>query len=156
MKTLGITLGDPSGIGPEITAKALDFFCRKKLPFKFILLGNKNSFLETCKLSNIKINTLSCIKEFIDIKSDVKFIRNPTKEGGEVSYQAICRAAELFKEKKIAAIITAPISKKSLHLAKHYYDGHTGLLGDLFKVPEPYLMLANKKFSTRKKKYFKG
>ena len=34
MKTLGITLGDPCGIGPEISAKALNYFCKKKLPFK--------------------------------------------------------------------------------------------------------------------------
>ena len=29
MKTLGITLGDPCGVGPEISAKALDFFSKK-------------------------------------------------------------------------------------------------------------------------------
>ena len=29
MKTLGITLGDPCGVGPEISAKALDFFLEK-------------------------------------------------------------------------------------------------------------------------------
>ena len=44
MKTLGITLGDPCGIGSEISAKALDFFNRKKLPYRFVVIGNKKSF----------------------------------------------------------------------------------------------------------------
>ena len=35
-----------------------------------------------------------------------------------------------------------------MHLAGYNFDGHTGLLGSLFKVQDPYLMLANKKFST--------
>ncbi len=148
MKTLGITLGDPCGIGPEISAKALNYFCKKKLPFKFIVIGNKHSFLKACDFSGIKNNKLYCIKEFIDIQSDLKYVNGPSSEAGEVSYQAICNAAQLFKEKQIGAIVTAPISKKSLNLAGYNFDGHTGLLGSLFKVQDPYLMLANKKFST--------
>ena len=68
--------------------------------------------------------------------------------GGEVSYKAICISAELYKKNKILGIITAPISKKSLNMAGYNFDGHTGLLAHLFNVKEPYLMLANKKFST--------
>ena len=148
MKTIGITLGDPCGIGPEISAKALNFFSRKKLPFKFIVLGNKSSFLKACDISGIKSNQLSSIKEFIDIKAKIEYKNCSSKEGGEVSYQSICKVSKLFKEKKINAIVTAPISKKSLHLASYNFDGHTGLLGSLFNIKEPYLMLANKKFST--------
>ena len=148
MKTLGITLGDPCGIGPEISAKALNFFSRKKLPFNFIVLGNKSSFLKACDISGIKSNQLSSIKEFIDIKAKIEYKNCSSKEGGEVSYQSICKVSKLFKEKKINAIVTAPISKKSLHLASYNFDGHTGLLGSLFNIKEPYLMLANKKFST--------
>ncbi len=148
MKTIGITLGDPCGIGPEIAAKALDFFSSKKLPYNFIVLGNKSSFLKACSISNIKISNLICIQEFIDVKAKIEYKSSPSKVGGEVSYQAICKAAQLFKEKKIKAIVTAPISKKSLHLANRNFDGHTGLLGSLFNIKDPYLMLANKNFST--------
>ncbi len=148
MRTLGITLGDPCGIGPEISAKALAYFCKKKLPFKFIVIGNKQSFLKACDFSGINSKSLLCIKEFIDIQSNLRYDNGPSSEAGEVSYQAICKAAQLYKKKEIEAIVTAPISKKSLHLAGYNFDGHTGLLGRLFEVKDPYLMLANKKFST--------
>lgn len=147
MKTLGITLGDPCGIGSEVSAKALDFFNRKKLPYNFIVIGNKKSFEKSCEISGIKSN-FNCIKEFINIGADVSFDKQSSKEGGEVSYKAICISAELYKQNKILGIVTAPISKKSLHLAGYKFDGHTGLLANLFNVKEPYLMLANKKFST--------
>ena len=148
MKTLGITLGDPCGVGPEISAKALEFFSRKKLPYSFVVIGNKKSFLKACNISGIEINKLHCLKEFIDFKAKIEYKNSSSLVGGEVSYQAICMAAELFKEKKIQAMVTAPISKQSLHLAGHHFDGHTGLLASLFNVKEPYLMLANKKFNT--------
>jgi 4-hydroxythreonine-4-phosphate dehydrogenase len=75
-------------------------------------------------------------------------LNKPSIVGGSISYKSICKAAELFKNKMVQAIVTAPISKESLHLAGHKFDGHTGLLGSLFNVKEPYLMLANKIFST--------
>ena len=58
------------------------------------------------------------------------------------------RQQNYTKKKTVNAIVTAPISKESLHLAGYKFDGHTGLLGSLFNIEEPYLMLANKKFST--------
>ncbi|MBF96337.1 MAG: 4-hydroxythreonine-4-phosphate dehydrogenase 2 [Alphaproteobacteria bacterium MarineAlpha9_Bin4] len=147
MKTIGITLGDPCGIGSEISAKALDFFCRKNLPYKFIVIGNKKSFEKACSISRIKSN-FNLIEEFINIEEEIKFENKPSLAGGEVAYQAICKSADLFKQKSISAIVTAPISKKSLNMAGYNFDGHTGLFAHLFNVETPYLMLANRKFST--------
>ena len=43
-KPLCITLGDPSGVGPEITAKALNFLNKKKITIHFIVIGSKIAF----------------------------------------------------------------------------------------------------------------
>lgn len=144
---LGITLGDPSGIGPEIVAKSLHFLNRINVNINFKVIGSKSAYIKACKISNINTD-LENIEEFIDFDKKINFDNKPSSIGGEVSYKAICKAAELYKNRKIDAIVTAPISKESLHLAGHNYDGHTGLLGSLFNITEPYLMLANKRFST--------
>ena len=144
---LCITLGDPLGIGPEITARTLDFLQKKKVDISFIVIGSKKAFHKACE--NLNINKkLKYIKEFIDYDENIDFLNKPSVVGGSISYKSICKAAELFKNKIVQAIVTAPISKESLHLAGHKFDGHTGLLGSLFNIEEPYLMLANKVFST--------
>ena len=51
---LCITLGDPLGIGPEITARTLDFLQKKKINLSFIVIGNKKSFYKACE--NLDIN----------------------------------------------------------------------------------------------------
>ena len=144
---LCITLGDPLGIGPEITVKTLDFLQKKKINISFIVIGSRRAFHKACNDLNIN-NKLKYIKEFIDYDENIDFLNRPSVVGGSISYKSICKAAELFKKKMVQAIVTAPISKESLHLAGHKFDGHTGLLGSLFNVEEPYLMLANKIFST--------
>ena len=144
---LCITLGDPLGIGPEITARTLDFLQKKKINISFIVIGSKKAFYKAC--GNLNINKkFTYIKEFIDYNERFEFLNKPTIAGGSISYKSICKAAELYKNKMVKAIVTAPISKESLHLAGHKFDGHTGLLGSLFNIEEPYLMLANKIFST--------
>ena len=144
---LCITLGDPLGVGPEITAKTLDFLQKKKVNISFIVIGSKKAFHKACE--NLNINKkLKYIKEFIDYDENIEFFSKPSIVGGSISYKSICKAAELYKNKTVKAIVTAPISKESLHLAGHKFDGHTGLLGSLFNIEEPYLMLANKIFST--------
>ena len=144
---LCITLGDPLGIGPEITVRTLDFLQKKKINISFIVIGSKRAFHKACNDLNIN-KKLKYIKEFIDYDENIDFLNRPSVVGGSISYKSICKAAELFKKKIVQAIVTAPISKESLRLAGHKFDGHTGLLGSLFNVEEPYLMLANKIFST--------
>ena len=144
---LCITLGDPLGIGPEITVKTLDFLQKKKINISFIVIGSKRAFHKACNDLNIN-KKLKYIKEFIEYDENIDFLNRPSVVGGSISYKSICKAAELSKKKMVQAIVTAPISKESLHLAGHKFDGHTGLLGSLFNVEEPYLMLANKIFST--------
>ena len=144
---LCITLGDPLGIGPEITARTLDFLQKKKIDISFIVIGSKKAFHKACE--NLNINKkFTYIKEFIDYDEKIEFLNRPSIVGGSISYKSICKAAELYKNKMVKAIVTAPISKESLHLAGHKFDGHTGLLGSIFNIEEPYLMLANKIFST--------
>ncbi len=144
---LCITLGDPLGIGPEITARTLNFLQKKKINLSFIVIGSKKAFNKACE--NLDINSeLINIIEFIDYNERIEFLNRPSIVGGSIAYKSICKAAELYKNKIVKAIVTAPISKESLHLAGHKFDGHTGLLGSIFNIEEPYLMLANKIFST--------
>jgi 4-hydroxythreonine-4-phosphate dehydrogenase len=67
----------------------------------------------------------------------------PSASGGKASVEYIRRAVQLAMDKKIQAITTAPINKEAMHLAGHYFPGHTELLADLTGVEESGLMLAS-------------
>ena len=76
------------------------------------------SFQKAC--DNLNINKkLKYIKEYIDYDENIDFLNKPSVVGGSISYKSICKAAELYKNKVVKAIVTAPISKESLHLAGH-------------------------------------
>lgn len=148
-KTLIITLGDPLGIGPEITLKALKHFPKNKA--EFIIISDEKT-LETFKnLPNIKI----CA-----VKSAYKKINKhePTKWGADISFKSILKALDLLKNKKAHGLITAPISKEGWNKIGIKWTGHTELLKYyakkdgalmLFKTSKLMCALASEHFAVK-------
>jgi len=123
---IGITIGDVSGIGPEIIIKALKRFSfndRKKI----IVFGEVN----TLKKVNWESNLVSVIPVSIPNFKLIKGKNNPYS--GIISFKAFELAVKFAYRGFIKAIVTAPISKKAWKLAGINYNGHTEYLSDLFK-----------------------
>ncbi len=150
---IGITIGDIGGIGPEVSIKsALDKnILRLTNP---LLIGEPKVINGNLKVIKSK-KSLNIIKNIAQYKSPYKFLnlypvgRSKIKklkygvniaEYGRLAFEFIKTAIELAKSKKIDAICTAPISKKSLHLAGYDYDGHTEIFAD-FTNTKDYAMM---------------
>ncbi len=141
---LGLTIGDPAGIGPEISIKAaLDkevVDCANPL-----LIGDRSVLERALKQSGIRAE----IQEVHDPTEaqweqgtlqliDVHALGGYNIEMGKVqagagraSFQYIKRAVELALASKIAGIVTAPINKEALKQGNVPYIGHTEMLADL-------------------------
>ena len=132
--TLVISLGDPAGIGTEITLKALGSKDLNK-NIKPLLVGCKNNIYETyLKLVKKGINYIPHPNslEIIDIPIEKEITPGVTsKESGSASFNWLVKAANIVLEKKARALVTAPISKIAWHKAGHIYAGQTELLGEL-------------------------
>ena len=132
--TLVISLGDPSGIGTEITLKALG---SKSLNenIKPLLVGCKNNIYETySKLINNGINNIPHPKnlDIINIPLEKKVTPGiVNKNTGSASFKWLMNAANIVLEGKAKALVTAPISKIAWHKAGHKFAGQTELLGHL-------------------------
>jgi len=132
--TLVISLGDPAGIGPEITLKALGSKRLNKnvLP---LLVGCKNNIFETySKLINNGINNIPDPKnlDIIDIPLEKKVIPGRVNENtGSASFKWLSYAINLVLKEEAKALVTAPISKIAWHKAGHEFAGQTELLGHL-------------------------
>ena len=157
---IGITMGDPAGIGPEIIVKS---FIDDKLYGNFVLLviGDSNCLEQEIKKYNLvlDINICNSIGDINTSRNNIinclnigKKINN-VKYGfnsdiyGEASYQYICEAVNLALMDKIDAICTAPISKKALQMAGYNFPGHTELLAHLTNTKEVSLMLSTPKMN---------
>ena len=138
-KIIGISLGDPAGIGPEILIKAFPEITKlkKHLP---LVVGDTSVIVRNLKYAGLKYR-LKSVKVMGDIDenalniyetsvlSDEKFpIGKDSAVCGNASFTYVQKAVDLWKQKMISALVTLPISKKAWHLAGKFYSGHTEFL----------------------------
>ncbi|MFH0855993.1 MAG: 4-hydroxythreonine-4-phosphate dehydrogenase PdxA [Candidatus Omnitrophota bacterium] len=137
---VGITIGDPSGIGPAITLKAL---ARLKQAADFVVIGDKWVF-DRLRASGFGLSDIS----FIDLKNvyhkNFRFGRIKA-EYGRASIEYLDEAMRLWREREIDCLVTAPISKEAVNLAGFDYAGHTEYFADKTGVQEVVMMLLNDK-----------
>lgn len=140
--SIGLTMGDPSGIGPEICLKTLAAPSSTRLP-RCVLYGDVVHLHRLAQQLNLPHNP----DDWVDTGSLGPYdMATANAAAGQAAYQAIVRATEDAKHGHLAALVTAPISKKALHLAGHLWPGHTELLAHLVNPLEPppvRMMLVN-------------
>jgi len=134
---IGITSGDPFGIGPEIILKSLKFFEKNNL--KFVIYGDSNFFEKISKDLKIKFSCNFLIKDVYKIKEIPEF--HPSKEGGKYAYESLISAIYDIKNKEIDALITSPLSKKGVELNGIEFKGHTEFLAKEFGIPEDEVLM---------------
>jgi 4-hydroxythreonine-4-phosphate dehydrogenase len=141
---IAITLGDPSGIGPEITAKALAKASIKSLA-DFILIGDASVYLHYQKHipKTILLDDLKIIQRFSSPKN-LSII-----ERGNASYAYLQRAIRMIKSKDADAIVTAPISKTAVIASGiTNFKGHTEMLAEAFQIENVEMMFTGGPFKT--------
>jgi len=131
LPVIGITMGDPAGIGAEVIAKALDSVVGICHP---LIIGEKDCFLRYKKIRVIEDVSQITFNEpnLLDLKNVSKIKPGRfSKETGRASYEYILKCFSLLAEKKIAAMVTGPICKEAMNLAGYKFAGHTDLLASL-------------------------
>jgi 4-hydroxythreonine-4-phosphate dehydrogenase len=151
-----MTMGDPAGIGPEVIVGAWADERIQSIARPFVIghpevLGRAAELLR----SDVRIVEIASPAE-VEERGDARVIpclrgcSDDAKEvppgrvdarAGEAAYQAVRLAAELALDRKVDAIVTAPLSKAALHAAGHFYPGHTELLAEMCGVADFAMML---------------
>jgi 4-hydroxythreonine-4-phosphate dehydrogenase len=132
---LGITIGDPGGIGPEIVKKV----CTEITDVDLTIIGSR-------KVLDLRADNIT----YLDIPYQKETITTgqPDKYNGQMSYAYILKAITLAQENKISALITAPICKESLALADIPFTGHTSILKTFTKSKQVSMAFYAKKLKT--------
>jgi 4-hydroxythreonine-4-phosphate dehydrogenase len=151
---IGITLGDPAGIGPEVALKALaDERVRDLADFAVFgcpaaawaeLAGAAAPFITAAsplgrwdgRVEGVTLVEVPC-------PAPGGFPRaRPSEAGGEASIAFVLAAIDAVKRARIDAIVTGPISKEAVRLAGYPWPGHTELLAEQFAAARVAMMFA--------------
>jgi len=146
-------MGDPAGIGPEITVKAI------ATPEVYdmadcIVIGSEKVLQKAIDLtnSNLKINVIAEPDERSEVKNilnliDLDNVNMDKFDYGKVSamcgqaaYDYIEKSIDLANSHKVDAVATTPINKESLHAAKVPFIGHTEIFAKLTDTEDPLTM----------------
>ena len=154
---LALTLGDPAGIGPDITLLAFAARSREAIP-PFVLLGDEavlNARAEALGLS-LAIATVASAGEAIDVFPEALPVLaievpgpvvagRPDVAAAPAVKQSIEYAVDLVRQGAARAVVTNPIAKSLLYKAGFPFPGHTEYLAALAanngEAPLPVMML---------------
>ncbi len=146
-----ITVGDPAGVGPEITCRALAELNeearravrvvgpRATLEHAARLAGSSLRFGDESRGDTVRLDDIALSSPIATGKVD--------PAAGDAAYRAIVRAVKIVTAEG-GCICTAPINKEAMNLAGHAFDGHTGLLAHLTGSAASFMLLASERLST--------
>ena len=148
-----ITMGDPTGVGPEVVVKSLaQAAVRERL--RPLVIGDARRLQQAVGLTGVKLTvctihepeqaqfapgSIDCLD--LDIVPPGLPFGQLAAAGGEAAYRFIEKAVEVAQSGFAGAICTAPLNKEALHAAGHRYPGHTEMLAHLSGTPEVSMLL---------------
>ena len=148
---MAVTMGDPAGVGPEITAKALQnpkvgSVCRA------LVVGDLPTMRRAAQAVGADVTAVE--PNDVDRDTDDILVYDPwgrdladlpigavDARAGAAAAQAVIAATQLALDGRVAAIVTAPINKAAINAAGYHYAGHTELLADLTSSPGARMLL---------------
>jgi 4-hydroxythreonine-4-phosphate dehydrogenase len=150
---IAITMGDPCGIGPEIITRL--YTDAAPLP-PTLVLGDEGLLKRAVQLLDLPLS-VRVINSPEDFRFDPKTVHvislshlpedlpfgQLDARAGKAAYDYIRAGIDLALQKRIRAVVTAPINKEALRLAGFHYPGHTEILADFSGTQDFAMMLMN-------------
>lgn len=148
---IGITMGDPAGIGPEITLKALT--SNYEFKSNYVIYGSYNVLEYYRNLLSLKtpLNKISQMSDYRkgainiinveDINMGDFEIGKVSSKCGDAAFKYISAAIKDAIERNIKAVVTGPINKEALQLSGHKFEGHTEIFAKLTNTSKYSMML---------------
>ena len=152
---IGITMGDPAGIGPEIVAK---LFADGPLPAPSVVVGDEGTMRRATALvgaaGRLAVRGIGHPDEAVCAPGVMSVLRAGTPPGdvpyglvdaraGAAAHAAVQRAIDGALDGSLRAIVTAPIHKEALRAAGALHPGHTEMLAERAGTADFAMMLAN-------------
>jgi len=168
---IGITMGDPFSIGPEITLRALadpEIYqrCRPVIIGDLSPLQQAAQILRAVSGVQLNLHPISTLQDAVFIPGVVDILEmglitpeqmpnnltahgpvpfqiGPCAVGGNAAFQYVKKAIELAMSGEVDATVTNAISKEAINLAGHHFAGHTEIYAHFTQTNRYTMMLAH-------------
>lgn len=148
-----ITMGDPAGVGAEVTVKALAAGT-SDLRATTTVIGDRDTMQRAAAVCGTDLPIIAPDGTGDGIRVDHVPVEGlPGRFGvldpacGEAAFRFIQHAVSLSMDGKAGCIVTAPINKEALNAAGHHYDGHTGMLAHLTGARSSWMLLTSERLT---------
>jgi 4-hydroxythreonine-4-phosphate dehydrogenase len=156
---LGISVGDPGGIGPEISAKTLnreDIYdhCRPLLVADCRIMEDVLGFTDV----NLKLNPVQHVRDAIFKHGTIDVLnmdnmpinllryKEVTADQGKASFEYVTKVIELAAKGDVDGTVSGPINKAAINAAGHHYAGHTEIYAKFTDTRDYSMMLSHGNF----------
>ena len=150
---IAVPIGDPAGVGPEITVKALASDTVKECA-DCIIIGDGGIISQAISITGVPLKVHTCddvtdadfsegVLNLIDLRNiDMSSFKFGTVQAmcGQAAFDYIKKSIELAMSGKADAVATTPINKEALHAANVPFIGHTEIFGALTGTKDPLTM----------------
>ena len=139
---VAVTMGDPSGIGPEVVLKALED-SEIALLAKWVVVGDTRILDKAGKIANAvvrDVKSLSTLDDFAFGKLDARY--------GQAAVDYVRVATEMCLAGEAQAMVTAPLNKEAVTLSGRQFSGHTEYIAELCGAGDSRMLLASEILST--------
>ena len=145
-KPIGITMGEPAGVGPEIIVKSLSEMTPAQRA-GYRVFGNRETLAaaETALRTGLDLGTIDI--HHTEIPGAMIPFGQLDPRGGDACFRFIEASVRQAEAGEISCIVTAPINKAALNAAGHHYDGHTGMLASLTGSKSSFMLLASERLN---------
>lgn len=150
---LGISMGDPASIGPEVTVKAIadaavTSTCRP------VVVGDAGVLQQAIDFTGVglRVNRITAIPEaefdngvvnvldLANVDPDSFKLGDVSAMCGQAAFEYVVKVIDLAMQGEIDGTVTGPINKESINMAGHHFSGHTEIYAEYTESPK-YAML---------------
>jgi len=143
--TIGITMGDPAGVGPEIVVRAVgEMNAADRAQTR--IYGNRATLEEAKKVTGVELDLTPLLVD-LPVEGGALAWGKLDPRAGDAAFRFIEKAVRDAQAGQIGCIVTAPINKEALNAAGHHYDGHTGMLASLTGNRSAFMLLASERLN---------
>jgi 4-hydroxythreonine-4-phosphate dehydrogenase len=156
LNTIGITMGDPAGIGPEVVCKAMAEMSAEERAASLVI-GDPVFMERADALVKSGLRFVAGDGPLPSGAVRLLAIEAPNREAivpgvlspnaGEAAYRCVKKCVELALAGEIDVVVNAPLNKAALRAAGYPYNGHAGLLAHFTGTKTSYAVLASPQLS---------